>query len=308
MRYARGVQRSFFWIAVFWFFVILGLGGLGGIGGFLAVSAAWADTASKRDTPWGKIAAPAQGPAQSIGGYSAGCVQGAEALPLDGPGFQVARPSRNRHYGHPALIDFVRGLALAVREAELGVLLIGDLGQPRGGPAPSGHSSHQSGLDVDIWFWAPARAARRALPVAERERLRQRAVVSASGKARTRDWSPRIARVLALAAADERVARIFVNPVVKRELCREATGERGWLRKVRPWWGHDEHFHVRLACPADSPACEPQPALPPGDGCAEIDDWLDEDKQAERRQERKQYQDRVRSMPALPDACTALLR
>lgn len=278
------------------------------LGMLLTTSTAWADSASKRDTPWAKFAEPAQGPARSIGGYSAGCVQGAEALPLDGPGFQVAKPSRNRHYGHPALIDFVRGLALAVRKADLGVLLIGDLGQPRGGPAPSGHSSHQSGLDVDIWFWAPAKAARRVLPVDERERLRQRAVVSAKGKERTRDWSPRIVRVLGLAAADERVARIFVNPVVKRELCQEARGDRGWLRKVRPWWGHDEHFHVRLACPADSPDCEAQPALPPGDGCAEIRDWLDEEKQAEQQQERKQYQDRVRSMPALPDTCTALLR
>src|SRR5690606_16762689 len=114
-------------------------------------------------------------------------------------------------------------------------------------------------------------------------------------------------RVLALAAADERVARIFVNPVIKRELCREASGERAWLRKIRPWWGHDAHFHVRLACPAGSPDCEPQPELPPGDGCAEIADWMDENKQAERARERAQYRDRVRGMPELPAACSALL-
>jgi penicillin-insensitive murein endopeptidase len=278
-----------------------------GLGALLAATPAGADSSSKRDTPWARVSGPADGPAQAIGGYSAGCVQGAEALPLDGPGFQVVRPSRNRHFGHPALIDFVRGLGGQVHEAELGVLMIGDLGQPRGGPAPSGHASHQSGLDVDIWFWAPARAARRVLPVAERELLSERTVVSARDKARTRHWSPRIARVLALAAADERVARIFVNPVIKRELCQEARGERGWLRKLRPWWGHDAHFHVRLACPADSPGCEGQPELPAGDGCDEIADWLDEEKQAERAQERAQYRDRVRGMPALPAACSTLL-
>lgn len=278
----------------------------------VAFAAAWtavvpARADSRRDTPWAKVSDPAKGPAQSFGGYSAGCVQGAAALPLDGPGFQVVRPSRNRHFGHPALVDFVRGLAAEVHAQGLGVLMIGDLGQPRGGPAPSGHASHQSGLDADIWFWAPAAAARRVLPVAKREQLSERAVVSAREQARTRHWSPRVAAVLALAAADERVSRIFVNPLIKRELCQEARGDRAWLRKLRPWWGHDAHFHVRLSCPADSPGCESQPALPDGDGCDEIADWLDEEKQAERAQERAKYRERQRDIPVLPAACTALL-
>jgi penicillin-insensitive murein endopeptidase len=302
MGYVRAVQRSRLWFAAV---CVAALG---------VLAAAWpagADSTSKRDTPWARVTGPADGPAQSFGGYSAGCVQGALALPLDGPGFQVVRPSRNRHFGHPALIDFVTGLGQKVRRADLGVLLIGDLGQPRGGPAPSGHASHQSGLDVDIWFWAPRGAARKVLPVAERELLSERAVVSAREKTRTRHWSPRIARVLALAAADERVSRIFVNPVIKRELCQEAgtrAGEdRGWLRKLRPWWGHDAHFHVRLACPADSPGCEGQPELPAGDGCDEIADWLDEEKQEQRAKERAQYRERLHGMPELPAACATLL-
>ena len=47
----------------------------------------------------------------------------------------------------------MQALADAATKQGLGVLSIGDLGQARGGPAPSGHVSHQSGLDVDIWFW-----------------------------------------------------------------------------------------------------------------------------------------------------------
>jgi murein endopeptidase len=31
-----------------------------------------------------------------------------------------------------------------------------------------------------------------------------------------------------------------------------------WIAKVRPWFGHDQHFHIRLSCPADSPLCESQ--------------------------------------------------
>ena len=34
----------------------------------------------------------------------------------------------------------------------LPVFYVGDMAQPRGGPLPFGHASHQTGLDVDIWF------------------------------------------------------------------------------------------------------------------------------------------------------------
>jgi penicillin-insensitive murein endopeptidase len=44
---------------------------------------------------------------------------------------------------------------------------------------------------------------------------------------------------------------------------------------VRPWSGHDHHFHVRISCPADSPQCKPQPPPEPGDGCGhELDYWF----------------------------------
>ena len=69
------------------------------------------------------------------------------------------------------------------------------------------------------------------------------------------------------------VARIFVNPVIKRALCREAGADRGWLARIRPWWGHNYHFHVRLSCPAGDPACEGQPAVAPEDGCGKELDW-----------------------------------
>ncbi len=73
--------------------------------------------------------------------------------------------------------------------------------------------------------------------------------------------------MLEAVARDDAVARIFVHPVVKRALCRRVDGERAWLRKLRPWWGHDHHFHVRLACPAGAGACRDQTPPPPGDGC-----------------------------------------
>ena len=47
------------------------------------------------------------------------------------------------------------------------------------------------------------------------------------------------------------------------------------MAKVRPWYGHDDHIHVRLKCPADSPNCRAQPPVPGGDGCDKsLDHWF----------------------------------
>jgi penicillin-insensitive murein DD-endopeptidase len=61
-------------------------------------------------------------------------------------------------------------------------------------------------------------------------------------------------------------------------LCREAGSNRAWLAKVRPWLGHDYHFHVRIFCPPDSPKCEPQPPPDGNEGCGphDLDSWFTE--------------------------------
>jgi penicillin-insensitive murein endopeptidase len=217
--------------------------------------------AERPATPWSKQRAPSSGPARAIGGYSAGCVAGAARLPSDGPGFHVARPERNRVYGHPSLIALIRELAARARAAHLAALAIGDLGQPRGGPAPDGHASHQNGLDVDIWF----------APLADGKPV---SMIDGKRKQPVPGFATRFTRLLESFAGDPRVDRIFINPLLKQALCEAVAGERAWLGKLRPWWGHDDHFHVRLACPADSPACEPQAPLAIGDGCGELTWWL----------------------------------
>ncbi len=65
-------------------------------------------------------------------------------------------------------------------------------------------------------------------------------------------WSSDIASLIKLAAQDNDVTRIFVNPAIKQQLCLDAGNDRDWLRKVRPWFQHRAHMHVRLRCPADS--------------------------------------------------------
>ena len=264
----------------------------------LIAAPAWAQN------PWGEIQAPSAGEAEAIGGYAAGCVAGAVALPLSGEGFQVMRASRHRYYGHPELVAFVERLAERAGRQGLGRVLVGDLSQPRGGPAAYGHASHQSGLDVDIWF--------RLLPKdgapLSRQQTEQMAMTSvirvADGVLDGQRWDRRYGDLLRLAASAPEVDRIFVNPVIKQALCRG--GSRGdWLGKLRPWWGHDQHFHVRLACPADSPGCEPQKPIPAGDGCDEdLDGWVREIRLAAKRPKPAPPD---RSATRLPLACEAVL-
>ncbi|MDO8606313.1 MAG: penicillin-insensitive murein endopeptidase [Phaeospirillum sp.] len=248
---------------------------------------------------WAAMAIPMPGEAQVIGSAAAGCVRGAAALALDGENYQVLRPSRHRNWAHPSTVRFIRDLsALAGREGVKGVL-IGDMGQSRGGPMPSGHASHQNGLDVDIWF----RLAPEHLEHAEIESPRPVAMV-ANGHMNRATWTPAQARLVELAAQAPEVERIFINPMIKQALCRANPADhRGWLRKLRPWWGHDEHFHIRLACPTDSPGCEPQKPIPEGDGCgAELDSWLNKPT-SPAPPSKPHIQSR-----ALPEACDALLK
>lgn len=271
----------------------------------LALEVAGSGEASARPTraaeaagppnPWARARRPSDGPAHSIGGYSGGCLRGGERLPARGTGFVVAEPARRRFFGHPALIAFIRDFGAAVARRDLGLLPIGDLSQPRGGPAPSGHASHQTGLDADIWYVDGRTRPLAKVPMVDLE----------TGQP-SEAFDRRIERVLALAAGDPRVDRVFVNPIIKRELC-TSEKRQAWLRKVRPWWLHHEHFHVRLACPADSTACEPQKPIADGDGCDEIEWWLKPKAEEERSEKRKKYRSRLGAVPVLPAGCTDLV-
>lgn len=253
--------------------------------------------------PWAKVSFPSAGLSQVIGSPASGCLGGAEPLPEIGPGYVSVRRYRNRYWGHPELIRFIRDLGQAQYRRTGRLVIIGDLSQPRGGPMPSGHRSHQNGLDVDVWLTladSPS-AARRLMD----HNPDPPSMVSADGRALSPAWGPEQLALIETAARHPLVDRIFVHPAIKQSLCQGVRGERSWLRKVRPWWGHDAHFHVRLRCPADSPACEPQKPLPPGEGCgAELAWWLSD--------EALQGQTRPKApvelpLPRLPLACQALL-
>ncbi len=207
------------------------------------------------------------------GGYAKGCLAGGMRLAETGPTWQAMRLSRNRNWGHPEAIAFIERLSgFAARKLPgWDGLYIGDISQPRGGPMLTGHRSHQIGLDIDIWM-RPAKNLR--LSRADREKISSISMRRAKGAYTNQNWTRQHHELLKAAAKDPAVARIFVFPGAKVQMCKDEKGNKAWLRKIRPWWGHHYHFHVRLNCPKGASGCVDQAPPPAGNGCADAQEWV----------------------------------
>lgn len=265
-----------------------------------------ADPSNPAKQVFGRESEPSAGPPHVYGFYSRGCIAGARALPLDGPDWEVMRPSRNRFYGHPALLAFVERLAERVRATtSYPGILVGDMAQPRGGPMLGGHASHQIGLDVDVWLRP---MPERRLSREEREFMDSVMVVRGDRK----DVDPHLFTqdtmgLIKAAAVDPAVQRIFVNAAIKKAICREARGDRSWLAKVRPMFGHDYHFHVRLFCPSGETGCEPQAEVNSGEGCdASLAHWFSDSILHPRKPSRPPAPARPVTMAQMSAACRAV--
>ena len=230
-------------------------------------------TAAK--TIFGAEKLPANLAPRAIGSYARGCLSGGEALPVDGPAWQVMRTSRNRNWGHPALLALIEKLAVEAKEKDgWNGLMVGDIAQPRGGPMATGHASHQIGLDADVWL---NQMPDHTMTYKERENLSAVPVVKDRLTMDYNVWTEAHARLIKRAAQYPEVARIFVHPPIKAELCKWATGDRTWLAKVRPYFNHTYHFHIRMKCPPGYAGCKNQwtPNPKDGTGCgAELAYWM----------------------------------
>jgi penicillin-insensitive murein endopeptidase len=183
------------------------------------------------------------------------------------------RLSRNRNWGTPQLLDFLEKFASDARALDgWPGLLVGDMSQPRGGPMITGHSSHQIGLDVDIWLTP---MPDRILTPEERENMMAVSMLKDPFTVDPDKWTPLHTKLIKRAASYPEVERIFVHPAIKKLLCDQAGTDRAWLAKVRPWWNHYYHFHVRVACPPEDSDCEPQKPPNGDDGCGqELSTWF----------------------------------
>lgn len=257
---------------------------------------------------FGTVRSAVGGDPRVIGSYAKGCLAGATAIPADGPSWQVMRPSRNRAWGHPALIATIERLARKAPSLGWRGLLVGDISQPRGGPMLTGHASHQVGLDADLWLTP---MPPRSLSTSERENMSATNAVAANWMdVDPAVWTDAHRNLIRAAAEDPGVVRIFVNPAIKVALCRNPGGDRQWLSKVRPMWSHNYHFHIRMACPAGDAACADQDPPPDGDGCgAELSGWLKRQHTAIFGPKKGGPSGKPRVMPlsAMPPACQQIV-
>lgn len=260
------------------------------------------DVSFAAETPWSLVKTVAEGRTEAIGGPSNGCMRGAVRLPPSGHGFVSIRRHRNRFYGHENTVALVRELGEAVAARTGGkLIMVGDLAQPRGGRMSSSHVSHQNGLDVDIWLTL-AESASSAWAETPDSRDPP-SVLGQHGLQPNERWGEDQRFLIKRAAEHPDVDRILVNAGIKRALCGTDPGAP-WLRKLRPWYGHSAHMHVRLKCPNDSPSCQQQSPVPMGSGCgSELAWWFSQ----QARSPSKSSSSKPRPRPQPPAACAAVL-
>lgn len=173
--------------------------------------------------------------------------------------------SRNNAYGHPALVLMLeRSAKRMARDAPGSKLLVGDLSSKYGGPL-SKHRSHQSGRDADVGFFVTNKQGR---PRDSKSFV----AMDRDGNARDgsdykfdeyRNWllvqlwmkdtRARIMYVFVAAHLRKRLlAFAQARPAFRKYVERAST----FLRQPTNSSAHNDHFHVRIACPdKQQPLC-----------------------------------------------------
>lgn len=170
----------------------------------------------------------------------------------------IQKKSRKYNYGHPALVLMLRRTAKQIaRQVPGSVLLLGDLSREHGGRL-YGHRSHQSGRDADIGFFVTDLKGKP-------QNAKKLRIFKASGRAKDgsnllfddyRNW---LLVQLWLKDTRAHLQYVFVARHLRRRLLDFAQARPAFRKYVKraakflrqPSNGlpHDDHFHVRIACP-----------------------------------------------------------
>ncbi|MBK9261012.1 MAG: penicillin-insensitive murein endopeptidase [Polyangiaceae bacterium] len=169
-------------------------------------------------------------------------------------------------YGTPELVQVLKRAAFKVRKKHKGsVLFVGDLSAKRGGPL-FGHNSHQSGRDADVGFYMEHADGKhvnphRFIPFGGDGRARDGAIVRFDDE---RNW----AFVEALITDPKvEVRYVFVSMGLRKRLLTYAAQKKKVSKDIYTRAAaalmspadvdvHDDHFHVRIACPEKMrPSC-----------------------------------------------------
>jgi len=237
----------------------------------LIVASALADSPSP-------IAYQSQPFPQSVGFYSEGTLVSPDRLPDDLPGLTKLFRPRDRRYGALELISTLENAAAQESRDFPGEepLQVGDTAGALGGPI-SGHDSHQNGLDADLAYF---RKDHRAIDPNQTDGFfldGSQLNYAKGGKLDPLFDIERNFHLLDLVFSTGLLNRVFMDPLFKKSFCDYADDQgilaekTELLRHFRPLSGHQDHMHVRLNCPRNSPACKPQDPPPAGNGCDSID-------------------------------------
>jgi penicillin-insensitive murein DD-endopeptidase len=232
------------------------------LGAVLVVSTALALTSGTSAGAHG--AGPTRNLDVSIGAPNQGALVGGERLPT-GPHLRVlsASAGRNADWGLRELVSMLDGAAREVRHEYPGAITsLGDL-SGKGGRQLAHHHSHQSGRDADVAFFLVDDRGREVLG-------QDYIAIDANGRAPqhggvvfddARNWS--FVRSL-VTSTHAHVMAIFVADWIRDRLVRYArrVSDPGILRQATAVMlqpsdapPHDDHFHVRISCPARMLAC-----------------------------------------------------
>jgi len=238
---------------------------------------------------------PVPGKSEAIGEYALGCLVGAQTFSGNEKGLVLSQIKRGRYWGHPDLIQLLTRAGEQFSK-ERKKIIVGDLSQSRGGPTITGHNSHQNGLDVDIWFKVLLENEKVSFEKQETEEMKP---IPELGEDQI--------KLIRFFANETSVERIFINPTFKKQLCTNNGPLRlsfEQQRKMRAWWGHDDHIHVRMKCPTENTNCVVQKPIPAGDGCGDDLNWWFTDEaragnsEASWEEMKAAYLEKVQKLPA----------
>ncbi|MBN2341491.1 MAG: penicillin-insensitive murein endopeptidase [Deltaproteobacteria bacterium] len=201
-----------------------------------------------------------------IGGTSDGVVVNACEMPSEGEGYAFYH-KRDRRYGSEALTGLVERVSKKVMmQYPDSILKVGDL-SGKGGGKITGHSSHRTGLDVDLAFFVrnPARSYTGDFLLALHD---PNGVAVVDKEVGLFDMEKNWAVVEALLTDTEtQVQWIFVSKGLKARLLAYALHRQKDLSVIEQAAAvlhqpgdsaiHNDHFHIRIYCPdvETSPAC-----------------------------------------------------
>ena len=202
---------------------------------------------------------PVAPPARSVGSPNAGHLEGGVQI----AGNKAMRIVGANRWGLPDLVGMLERASKRVADKHPGAMLtVGDLSKKGGGDI-GGHHSHENGRDADLGFYLTDAKGRAVLAP-------RFATIDEEGRAKgmplrfddAKNWelvealtSDGHARVLQVFVANHLRARLLAYAASRG--VSQAVRDRAAGLMLQPHHAlpHDNHFHVRIACPKNESDC-----------------------------------------------------